>query len=152
MDGVVLNSFTESDEWKYEAVRSSVKELGVESNKIPKSDLDKILGDKGYGNCIKTCNKYELNPKKAWKLVAEKTTLARIEKIKSGEFQLYDGAKKTLKILREEEIKTALISNAPEEAVAATIEEYNLAKYFKFYRGIRNFEDLRERTPHPNHL
>jgi HAD superfamily hydrolase (TIGR01549 family) len=152
MDGVILNSFTESEEWKYEAVKSSIEELGASPEKIPKEDMDKILGDKGYGECIKACNKHGLNPRKAWKLVAEKTTLARIEKIKKGDFKLYEGVLETLKILRENEVKTALISNAPEEAVEATIQEFNLAKYFKFYRGIRNFEDLRERKPHPNHL
>lgn len=152
MDGVILDSFTESDKWKYDAVKSSIKELGGNPEETSKKDLDKILGDKGYGQCIKACNKHGLNPKKAWKLVAEKTTLARIQKMEAGEFQLYNGVEETLRQLRKNNIKTGIISNAPEEAVEATMQQYNLAKYFKFYRGIRNFEDLRDRKPHPNHL
>lgn len=152
MDGVILNSFTEDDQWKYQAVREAVDELGGKTEKLDKSELDRILGDKGYGECIKACNKYGLSPKKAWTLVAEKTTLARIEKMEEGKFKPYEGVENTLKTLRENNIKTAMISNAPESAVKATMEEFELTQYFKFYRGIENFEDLRDRKPHPNHL
>lgn len=152
MDGVILNSVSGEQKWKYDAVKDSIKELGADPEDISKEELDKILGDKGYGECIKTCNKYGLNPRKAWKLIAEKTTLARIEKMKQGDFKLYEGVNNTLEKIRRSNIKTAVISNAPESAVEATIQEYDLGKCFKFYRGIRNFEDLRDRKPHPNHL
>ena len=152
MDGVILNSVGGDDKWKYDAVKDSVRELGGNPENISREELDKILGDKGYGQCIKTCNKNGLNPRKAWKLFAEKTTLARIEKMKQGDFSLYQDVEQTLETIRRKELKTAIISNAPETAVEATIQEFNLGKYFKFYRGIRNFEDLRDRKPHPNHL
>ncbi len=151
MDGVLLDSMTD-DEWKWDAVRKVIRSKGVDADKLDKKKLGAILGDQGYKECIKACNNLGLSPKKVWTEVAQETTLKRRQRIKNDDIQLFDGAKQLIEDLHQEDIKMGIISNAPEDAVEATIEEFDLKKYFHFYMGVRSFEDLQARKPNPNHL
>lgn len=151
MDGVLLDSMS-SDEWKWDAVRKVIRSKGVEADKIDKKTLGAILGDKGYKECIKACNNLGLSPKKVWTEVAQETTIKRREKIQSGDIALFPGAQELIEELHQKDIKMGVISNAPEDAVEATIEEFGLKKYMHFYMGVRSFEDLQARKPNPNHL
>ncbi|MFQ3308081.1 MAG: phosphoglycolate phosphatase [Candidatus Nanohaloarchaea archaeon] len=151
MDGVLLDSMS-SDEWKWDAVRKVVRSKGVEADKIDKKTLGAILGDKGYKECIKACNNLGLSPKKIWTEVAQETTLRRREKIQEEEIELFPNAQEIIENLHSQDIKMGVISNAPEGAVEATIEEFGLKKYMHFYMGVRSFEDLQARKPNPNHL
>ena len=152
MDGVILNSLVESEQWKYDAVDEALKSEGVEPSNLEKDVKDRILGDKGYSECVKTSKKVGVNPRKVWNDVAKKTTVSREEQLEAGKFKLYDNARNTIKALHKSDVELGIISNAPELAVELTIEHFDLKRYFKFYAGVRNFEDLRDRKPHPNHL
>lgn len=152
MDGVILNSLVNDEEWKYDAVNEALKSEGVDPEDLSKDKKDSLLGDQGYADCVKTSKEVGVNPRKVWTEVAEKTTLAREKQLDNGQFELYDGARETIKALHDRDIKMGIISNAPEMAVELTIEHFELKRFFKFYAGVRNFEDLRARKPHPNHL
>ncbi|MFB6182741.1 MAG: HAD family hydrolase [Candidatus Nanohaloarchaea archaeon] len=152
MDGVILNSLVNNQKWKFDAVKQVLREKDIEVEELSKNELEIILGDHGYKEVVKKCTDLDLNPKEVWSDVARKTTEARVEQIKNGNFALYDGVKDMIKKLHERGISQGLISNAPESAVEVTIEEFDLAKYFSFYLGVRNFEDLQARKPNPNHL
>lgn len=150
LDGVILNSM-ESQEWKYQATEQALKQLGIQKT-LDKETLDAVLGDQGYEKCVKTCGQLGINPRKAWNLVAEKTSQSRMNQIQENGFGLVNNAETTLQKLKENQIKLGLISNAPDQAVEMVVEHFNLRNYFKFYMGVRSFEDLKARKPHPNHL
>ncbi|MFB6203694.1 MAG: HAD family hydrolase [Candidatus Nanohaloarchaea archaeon] len=151
MDGVILNSFVESEEWKFEAVRSALRNEGADPDGLERDELREILGDKGYKACVKKAMEVGVNPRDIWTEVAERTVSARKRQLENGDFQLYDGVRETLESIHRE-VEMALISNAPDEAVMLTVDHFDLKEYFEFYLGIRNFEDLQARKPHPNHL
>lgn len=151
MDGVLLDSMSD-DEWKWDAVKKVIRSKGVDADSLDKQTLGAILGDQGYKECIKACNNIGLSPKKVWTEVAQETTLKRREKISSGDITLYDGVKEILEELHKADIKMGVISNAPEDAVEATIDEFDLKPLMHFYMGVRSFEDLQARKPNPNHL
>ncbi|QGA80467.1 HAD family hydrolase [Candidatus Nanohalobium constans] len=150
LDGVILNSM-ESEEWKYQATRDALEELGVDQN-LDREVLDAILGDKGYEECVRVCGDIGVDPRKAWSLVAEKTAQARMQQIEENGFGLIDGAEELLQELKENQVKLGVISNAPDQAVEMVVDYFDLRSYFKFYMGVRSFEDLKARKPHPNHL
>lgn len=151
MDGVLLDSMS-SEEWKWNAVKKVIRSKGVEADNLDKSTLGAVLGDQGYKECIKACNNLGLSPKKVWTEIAQETTLQRREKIQSGDITLYENVKTLIENLHQEDIKMGVISNAPEGAVKATIDEFDLKRYMHFYMGVRSFEDLQARKPNPNHL
>ncbi|WEL23579.1 HAD family hydrolase [Candidatus Nanohalovita haloferacivicina] len=152
MDGVLLNSLVDGEKWKYRAVDRALKEKDVEPENVSRDGKDAILGDKGYKACLKKSSKLGLDPREIWSLVAQETTNARGEELRKGNFELYPEAEKVVKNLHQKDIPLAVISNAPEAAVKMMIEYFELKQYFKFFAGVRNFEDLRDRKPHPNHL
>lgn len=152
MDGVILNSLVDHEDWKYNAVDEALDEEGVDPESLSKEKKDSLLGDQGYAECVKTAKEVGVNPRKVWNTVAEKTTLSREKQLEDGKFELYDGARDTIEALHDRDIKMGIISNAPEMAVELTIEHFDLKRFFKFYAGVRNFEDLQARKPHPNHL
>lgn len=151
MDGVLLDSMS-SDKWKWDAVKKVIRSKGVEADKLDESTLGAVLGDQGYKECIKACNNLGLSPKKVWTEIAQETTLQRREKISSGDIELYENVKTLVETLHQEDIKMGVISNAPEGAVKATMDEFDLKRYMHFYMGVRSFEDLQARKPNPNHL
>lgn len=152
MDGVILNSLVDSERWKYEAVDSSLEKEGLDPSSISKKDKDALLGDKGYKACLKKAKDVGVDPREVWRIVAQETSAARQRQIDNGDFELYPEAMNTIEALHQEDIPMAIISNAPESAVQITIQNFDLKRYFKFYAGVRNFEDLQARKPHPNHL
>lgn len=152
MDGVLLNSLIDGEEWKYRAVDRALQEKDIDPEGLAQEDKDKVLGDKGYKACLKEASRLGVDPREIWSLVAQETTEARREELEKGSFKLYPGVKDTIKALHQQDIPMAVISNAPESAVKMMVESFGLKQYFKFYAGIRNFEDLRARKPHPNHL
>lgn len=149
MDGVILDSVSD-ESWKYKVIRDTLREMGVEG--VDKSTCDSVLGDKGYIECVKACEKLGLDPRETWTKLAKTTSQKRKEMIKKGHFDLYDGTEELLEYLKSNEVRTGLISNAPMSAVNLTIENYNLNNYFDFYRGVVNFEDLQARKPSPDHI
>jgi len=152
MDGVLLNSLIDGEEWKYRAVDRALKEKDINPGDLAQKEKDKVLGDKGYKACLKEASRLGVDPREIWSLVAQETTEARREELKKGGFDLYPEVKDTLSALHQKDVQMAVISNAPESAVKIMVESFGLKQYFKFYAGIRNFEDLRARKPHPNHL
>lgn len=152
MDGVILNSLVEDEQWKYDAVKNALREKNLEPSEVSRDDLERFLGDYGRQECIQVCKEYDLNPDEVWELVAERTNLARIEKVKKGDFRLYSDARSFLEALHPRDPGMGVISNAPEAAVKTTMRFFNLEHYFNYYRGVENFQDLRKRKPHPDHL
>ncbi|QKQ98135.1 HAD-IA family hydrolase [Candidatus Nanohaloarchaea archaeon] len=152
MDGVLLNSLVDDEEWKYRAVGHALKEKDIDPEELSRKDKNAVLGDRGYKACLKKSSELGVDPREIWSLVAQETTTARREQLENGNFELYPSAEKTVKDLHQRDIPLAVISNAPESAVKTMMEYFDLKQYFKFYAGIRNFEDLRDRKPHPNHL
>lgn len=152
MDGVLLNSLVDDESWKFDAVREALQHEGLDNPKVSRKDLERFLGDHGREECISVCEEYGVDPGKMWKLIAETTNLARIEKVKQGDFRLYPDARSFLQSLHPRDPGMAVISNAPEKAVETTMQFFNLKKYFNFYRGVESFEDLKLRKPHPDHL
>jgi phosphoglycolate phosphatase len=150
LDGVILDSMQEQ-EWKYRATRDALSELGVDES-YEEEVLDAVLGDKGYEECVRVCGEIGVDPRRAWSLVAEKTSQARMEQIEENGFGLIDGAEQVLEELRENQVKLGVISNAPDQAVEMVVDYFDLRGYFKFFRGVQSFEDLKARKPHPNHL
>jgi HAD superfamily hydrolase (TIGR01549 family) len=150
LDGVLLDS-VESEEWKYRAVRSALSELGVDDD-LGRDVLDAVLGDQGYEECVRVCGDIGVDPRKAWSLVAEKTSQARMHEIERNDFGLADDAEKVVENLKREQLKLGVISNAPDQAVEMVVDHFDLRRYFKFFRGVQSFEDLKARKPHPNHL
>ncbi|MFB6100495.1 MAG: HAD family hydrolase [Candidatus Nanohalobium sp.] len=150
LDGVILDSM-ESEEWKYRAARDALSELGVNDD-LDREVLKAVLGIRGYEECVRICGDIGVDPRKAWNLVAEKTTEARMREIQQNDFGLVDGSREVLSELREEQLKLGVISNAPDQAVEAVVDHFDLRNYFKFFRGVQSFEDLKARKPHPNHL
>jgi len=151
LDGVLLDSM-ESEEWKYEATRKALNELDVDTDGLDRSVLDSVLGDGGYEECVKVCKELGVDPQRAWSLVAEKTSRARMEQIEENDFGLVDGTHEVLEELRQEKVKLGVVSNAPDQAVELVIDHFDLRSYFNFFRGVTSFEDLKDRKPHPNHL
>lgn len=152
MDGVLLNSLVEDEKWKYDAVRQALEEKDLEPSDVSRHDLERFLGDYGRQECIEACKEYDLNPDEVWELVAETTNLARIRKVKKGDFRLYSDARSFLEALHPRDPGMGVISNAPEAAVKTTMQFFNLEHYFNYYRGVESFQDLRKRKPHPDHL
>ncbi len=149
MDGVIINS-TENEEWKYNAVEKALNDLNVE--KQNKRIYNALLGDLGYKKCLDVCKEFDIDAREAWTLVAKYTTQHRAKEIKNNEIQLFNDFKKLKENLSEVNVKTGIISNAPMNAVDLTIENFRLKQFFDFYLGVRNFDDLQVRKPHPNHL
>lgn len=152
MDGVILNSLVDDEKWKYDAVRRALREYGVETSNLSKDEMRDVLGDRGYTAVVKRATSLGLNPGDIWRRIAETTTEARIRQMEDGNFELYSGVHGMVETLHQKEVSLGIISNAPEDAVIATIELFDLKQYFKFYAGVRNFEDLHARKPNPNHL
>lgn len=152
MDGVLLNSLVDEEEWKYNAVGHALEERDVDPDKVSREEMNSLLGDEGYKSCLKTSSNLGLDPRKMWSLVAQETTTARRKELEKGNFQLYPSVKETIEKLHEQDIQMAVISNAPESAVKMLIDYFDLKEYFEFYAGVRNFEDLQAQKPHPNHL
>ena len=152
MDGVILNSLVENEDWKFNAVKQALEQEDIDTEKLTRTEMEKFLGDHGRKNCIHICEKYGIDPGRAWELIAETTSLARIQQTKNGDFRLYEDARAFLQALHPRNPGTAVISNAPESAVETTMKFFNLKKYFNFYRGVENFKDLKLRKPHPDHL
>lgn len=152
MDGVLLNSLVEDEKWKFNAVREALRHEGKDPEVFDREDLRKFLGDFGREECIRICEDNDLEPGRMWRLIAETTGLARIEKTKKGDFRLYGDARGFLEALKPRDPYTAVISNAPESAVETTMKFFDLKKYFDYYRGVESFEDLKLRKPHPDHL
>ena len=150
LDGVLLDS-VESEEWKYEATREALRELGADED-FDRGTLDAVLGDEGYGECVRVCGEIGVDPQRAWNLVAEKTSEARLDLIEEGRFSLVEGVKDTLEELRDAQVKLGVVSNAPDQAVELFVDHYDLRGYFKFFRGVQSFEDLKDNKPDPNHL
>lgn len=152
MDGVLLNSLVNGEEWKYRAVDRALEEKDIDPEDLTQRDKNAVLGDEGYKACLKKSSSLGVDPREIWSIVAQETTEARREELDEGGFELYPGVKDTIKALHQKDIPMAVVSNAPESAVKMMVESFDLKQYFKFYAGIRNFEDLRARKPHPNHL
>lgn len=152
MDGVLLNSLVEDEEWKFNAVKEALEHEEVDTTSISREEMEKFLGDHGRETCIETCKTHGVEPEKVWKLIAETTSLARIQQVKDGDFRLYQDARSFLEMLEPRDPELGIISNAPESAVETTMKFFNLKKYFKYYRGVESFEDLRRRKPHPDHI
>jgi HAD superfamily hydrolase (TIGR01549 family) len=150
LDGVLLDS-TGSEEWKFRAAEEALKELGVE-NRVDEKILEAVIGIHGYEACVKACGDIGVDPRKAWNLVAEKTSEARLKEIQRNDFGLVDGSIEVLDDLRENQVKLGLISNAPDQAVEMVVDHFDLRNYFNFFRGVQSFEDLKANKPHPNHL
>ncbi len=152
MDGVILNSLVENEDWKFNAVKKALKREDIDSGKLSRKEMEKFLGDHGREKCIQICEQYGIKPDRAWELIAETTSLARIQQTKNGEFRLYEDARLFMEALHPRDPGMAVISNAPESAVETTMKFFNLKKYFGYYRGVESFEDLKLRKPHPDHL
>lgn len=152
MDGVILNSLVGDEDWKFEAVREALRDKGVDPEGMDRTALGAIMGDQGYKEVVRKSADLGCDPGEIWRHVAFKTTEARIDQIDKGNFKIYEGAEEVISLLHSEDIELGIISNAPEKAVEATMEFYDMKKYFKFYAGVRNFEDLQARKPNPNHL
>ena len=152
MDGVVLNSLVDDEAWKYRAVRQALEELDFNPEKLSRREMDALLGDYGRSKCIEACRRYDLNPGDVWQLIAETTSVARIQQVKNGDFRLYSDARVFLDALHREDMKLGMISNAPEPAVETTMKFFELKDYFDYYRGVEDFEDLKQRKPHPDHI
>lgn len=150
LDGVLLDS-TGSQEWKFRAAGEALSELGADHEPDEKM-LESVIGIHGYEACVKACGDIGVDPRRAWNLVAEKTSEARIKEIQRNHFGLVDGSVEVLDELRENQVKLGLISNAPDQAVEMVVDHYDLRNYFKFFRGVQSFEDLKANKPHPNHL
>jgi HAD superfamily hydrolase (TIGR01549 family) len=150
LDGVLLDS-TGSEEWKYRAAREALAELGIE-RELDRDILDAVIGIEGYEECVRFCGNLGVDPRKAWSLVAEKTSRARLEEMKRENFSLMNGSREMLEDLRGSQLKLGVISNAPDQAVEMVVDYYDLRGYFKFFRGVQSFEDLKANKPHPNHL
>ena len=152
MDGVVLNSLVDSEAWKFNAVKQALDETGMNPERLSRKEMEFFLGDYGREKCIEACEKYDLDPGTVWKLIAETTSLARIQQVKSGDFRLYSDARTFLDAVHKDDRKLGMISNAPESAVETTMKFFELKNYFDFYRGVESFEDLKLRKPHPEHI
>ncbi|WP_414838158.1 HAD family hydrolase [Candidatus Nanosalina sp. VS9-1] len=152
MDGVILNSLVENEDWKFSAVEKALNETGINPERLSRREMEFFLGDHGREKCIEACKKYDLDPGNVWKLIAETTSLARIQQVKSGDFRLYSDARVFLDAVHREDRKLGLISNAPESAVETTMKFFELKAYFDFYRGVESFSDLKLRKPHPDHI
>jgi len=152
MDGVILDFKGDDFKWKYDAVRKVLEEEGVDPGGFSREQLGAFMGDKGVRECIEKCNESNLDAEKVWTKIAEETSHRRAEKIKEGEFTLFPEVRETLEELHSLDIELGVISNAPEMAIEETISYFDLKKFFKFYRGIEDFEDLTDRKPHPDHL
>lgn len=152
MDGVILNSLVDDEAWKFNAVKQAMSETRINPERLSKKEMELFLGDHGREKCIEACEKYDLDPSDVWKLIAETTSLARIQQVKSGDFRLYTDARTFLDAVHRDDRKLGLISNAPESAVETTMKFFELKDYFDYYRGVENFEDLKLRKPHPDHI
>jgi len=152
MDGVLLNSLVSDEKWKYDAVRDALRGKDLDVDNVSKNDLRCFLGDYGREECIDVCEEYGLDPGEVWELIAESTNLARVEKLKEGDFRLYSDARGFLESLNLRDTELGIISNAPEDAVKSTLKVFNVEKYFEYYRGVEDFQDLRKRKPHPDHI
>jgi len=151
MDGVIFDFRGDDFKWKYDAVMEALQETGLETEGLSRSELDAFIGDKGLEECVEKCNSKGVDAREVWELIAEKTTESRIEMMESGEFCLFPEVKEVLKELKGE-VKLGVISNAPDVAVEAIINHYDLRKHFKYFRGVEDFDDLSSRKPHPDHL
>ncbi|MFB6215685.1 MAG: HAD family hydrolase [Candidatus Nanohaloarchaea archaeon] len=152
MDGVVLDFRGNGFRWKYDAVRKVLKNHGVDPEGFSREKLGRFLGDHGVKSCVEACNAQGVDSKDVWTDIAEETSRRRAEKMKEGDFMLFEEVRDTLKTLKNQEVVMGLISNAPEMAIRETINFFDLKSFFRFYRGIENFEDLSDRKPHPDHL
>lgn len=151
MDGVILNYEADNFEWKYKAVDRVLEEHGVNPGKLSREQKDRLIGDKGLKSINEECDSLGIDTREVWADIAEETSKARAVQIKNGNFDLYLGVRETLDELQNE-VKMALVSNAPEMAVRETINFFDLKSYFSYFRGIEDFEDLSDRKPAPDHL
>lgn len=152
MDGVILDYEGDNFNWIYEIVRNVLSDEGVEAAELTRSELDAFLGDQGVQACVEICNSHNVDARTVWTRLAKGTTEARARKIEQGDFRLFPEVKPVLEKLRSKNIEMALVSNAPEDAIELTLENYDLRKYFDYFRGISDFDDLSDRKPHPDHL
>ncbi len=150
MDGVILDSMRDHS-WVYAAVERVVQEKGVE-RELDRGEKAAILGEQGFDRCVQSCEKIGLDPGDVWTEICRATTRVRKERIESGEMTLVDGAGEMIKKIHAQERKMALVSNAPDEAVRFVVRHFELERFFDFYIGLRDFEDLASKKPAPDHL
>lgn len=152
MDGVILNSLVNNEEWKYNAVKSALAEIGLNPGEFSIAQYDAFLGDQGRQATIDICKKNNVDPEVIWKVIAKKTSESRLQMIKKGEFRLYSDALHILNKLKSSRSKLGVISNAPESAVKMTVDYFELRNIFDYFRGVEDFEDLKLRKPSGNHI
>ncbi|WP_347722222.1 HAD family hydrolase [Candidatus Nanohalococcus occultus] len=152
MDGVILNYEGDNMSWQYDAARRVLERNGVDASGLSRKKLKEFLGVEGVKKCVDACNDFGVDAETIWTGMAEETSKERAKRIKTEEFVLFDDVREVIENLHEQEVKLGIISNAPEMAIKETIEYFDLKKYFDFYRGIEDFEDLSDKKPHPDHL
>ncbi len=150
MDGVILDSMKDHS-WTYDAVEKVARKEGVE-RELGENEKAALLGEQGTERCVRLCQELGLDSRQVWTEICGATTKARIREIKSNGMGLVDGVEEVVNQFHSQDVRLALISNAPDEAVEFVVKYFGLESRFDFYLGLRDFEDLALKKPAPDHL
>lgn len=151
LDGTVLESSGGDLSWIHNAVRDVLEDNGCTAD-LNHSELEALAGLKSKKEFVSVCKDFELDPELFWTEVKECRARRKKEVIESGNMTLCEGALDLLKYLRDNEVRLGLISNSPDASVDLIIRYFGLDRYFHFYRGVIDLEDLGMEKPNPVHI
>lgn len=154
LDGTLLESTADHLEWLYTAVEQALEKTGQEKmvTELSHQELGVLAGIKGYSKFEKKCSELELDDRELWFHVSHLRAREKLDLLEEDLLHLVDGTEDVLETLRRDNLKLAVVSNAPDSTVDEVIRYFNLTSKLDFFRGITDLEDLKERKPHSFHL
>ena len=151
LDGTLLESSGDDLSWMHRAVEDALDEHGC-NEELSDSVLEKLAGIKGFQEFEDSCEKIGVEPEKFWSSVEKHRERRKIQYIEAEGLELREGTRELLEYLHENEMRIGLISNSPDASVDSIVRYFDLDRFFHFFRGVTQLEDLAHRKPDPWHL
>ncbi|MFT4893153.1 MAG: HAD superfamily hydrolase (TIGR01549 family) [Candidatus Nanohaloarchaea archaeon] len=123
-DGVLLDSMDDDYKWADEMRKNM---LGAQGKEITIQEAEKLARTSSVNKFSALLKDLEINIE-TLRNIEKKISKRKIEKVKTGEFRLFQD---TRKVLEEITLPKSVVSNAPMETTRFVIEEYDLNNHFE---------------------
>jgi len=152
MDGTLLESTTNDLSWMKKSVKQVLENdfEKIKTNSLTEEEILALAGIDGFRKFEEICEKLEIDPDKAWRLISHSRALEKLKLLETDNLRLCDGARELINFLENQGIKIGIVSNAPDDSVISVIEFFNLKKSVHYFTGISDKEEfLKHRKPDP---
>lgn len=154
LDGTLLESTAGHLEWMFTAVEEAVEETGeeIDIGELTHQEMKTLAGIEGYQRFEEKTLELGLDDEEFRILVSYHRARQKLQLLEEDLLHLVDGTEELLEDLRQEKIRTAVVSNAPDPSVDEVLRYFDLVRELDFFRGVTNLEDFRHRKPDPFHI